>query len=139
MPKPKRRVASNPGSVTAASRGPARASTNNEHPLLCLQYLQPGYRISDCDTAEQARVALRFQQWASLTWHDLRSAPRQGLGSETIRRESLSESVPAHVTPDVEMLAFRTGGSGSGRLLGYRVDRVLHILWIDPHHRLYRG
>jgi hypothetical protein len=25
------------------------------------------------------------------------------------------------------------------RIIGFREDAVLHIIWIDPHHRAYAG
>jgi hypothetical protein len=64
-------------------------------------------------------------------------APREGLGTETLDRNSLDESPPDHVTPDVRLLALRFGRGA--RVIGYRDDEILHIIWIDPHHKVYRG
>ncbi len=65
------------------------------------------------------------------------SAPRQGLGTETIPQLGINETIPEHITPDVRILSSRFGQRA--RLIGYRSDEVFHIIWIDPKHKVYQG
>jgi len=102
-----------------------------------LQFLVAGFRVSDCQPADKAAFAERLQAWGMMTWAQIMQAPREGLGTETIDRTSLQETPPNHVTPDVRLLAMRFGRGA--RVIGYRDDEILHIIWIDPNHKVYRG
>ncbi len=71
------------------------------------------------------------------TWAIIKGEWRLKNGSEVIARASLRVGVPAAiVTEDVDILAFHL--PGLFRLLGWRRDRVLHVVWIDPNGDCYR-
>jgi len=70
-----------------------------------------------------------------MTWKEISVANRKGMGYEKIARNALSVELPAHVTPDVNLLAFRFYGNAP--MVGYRVKRVFHILFLDRDFTLY--
>jgi hypothetical protein len=73
-----------------------------------------------------------------MTWGQIMNTHRRGLGSETISRDSLKVQPPTHLlTGDQELLSFHFGGAA--RFIGYRLDEVLHVVWVDPNHRVYPG
>jgi hypothetical protein len=73
---------------------------------------------------------------SKLTWGDIQCAPRHGLGHEIISRDSLRASnFPAELTHDVRLLAFRFHSKAS--MVGYRIDRVFAVLFLDRNFTLY--
>lgn len=125
------------GAPHVRAREPRGESTNRLHPLFSLRHLAAGFRVSDCQRSDKAAFADRLQELAQLTWTQIMLAPRQGIGTETIDHQSVREAIPTHVTPDRTLLAIRFGDKA--RIIGYREDEVLHIIWIDPEHRVYPG
>lgn len=120
-----------------APRETPRASTNDLRPLFGFYYLAIGFRISDCQQSDKAALADRLEELSQLTWGQIIQAPRQGMGTETIARDSIVPAIPHHVTPDVRLLSWRFGGGA--RIIGYREDEVFHIVWVDPNHQVYSG
>jgi hypothetical protein len=43
--------------------------------------------------------------------------------------------IPAHVTEDVTLLSFRFHGKAP--MVGYRVGRIFHIVWLDHDFAVY--
>lgn len=69
-------------------------------------------------------------------WRIIRQASRKGLGSEKIARNAISHAVPPSVTEDVQsFLALHY--QGKKRFVGYKVDKVFFILWIDHNFKVY--
>ena len=95
-----------------------------------------GFGFPDCDRNELLDLLDAFRLRSRMTWAEMISAPRTGLGTETIGRHHI-RAIPADVTEDVNLLALRTGRRG--RVVGYRRDSVFVVVWVDPKHRLYRG
>ncbi|MDP9364975.1 MAG: hypothetical protein M3Q10_12250 [Chloroflexota bacterium] len=124
-----------PGQPHILARETPSGSTNNETPYFSFCHLQAGFRVTDCHQAQKAEFAQRLEELSRLTWNDINQAPRQGLGTETISRTSIRRPIPDHVTLDVRILSFYFGGGA--RMIGYRRDRVFHVLWIDPNHKVY--
>ena len=71
-----------------------------------------------------------------MTWLQLRLAHRHGLGSEKIARSSMLIPIPPRVTEDVDILAFRC--IGIKPMLGFRLGRIFHIIWIDKNLTAYK-
>jgi hypothetical protein len=97
--------------------------------------LVDGWRISDCERDDQAAFALTAEKLAKLSWQEIRSAPRHGVGSEKISRDALRAPVPASITEDVQFLALRFSGKKS--MVGFRSRDVFHVVWLDPGFKLY--
>lgn len=73
---------------------------------------------------------------SQLTWQQISNSGRHGQGSETIARTSIkSATIPACITEDVKILAFRC--IGLAPMVGYRVDEVFYVVWIDRAFGLY--
>jgi hypothetical protein len=104
-------------------------------PVFCLRHLADGWKISDCERDDQAAFALTAEKLSQLTWQEIRSAPRHGLGTEKISRDALKAAVPATVTEDVQFLAFRF--SGKKAMVGFRSREIFHVVWLDPSFTLY--
>jgi hypothetical protein len=110
-------------------------SASDQRPLFSFYHLEDGFRVSDCQARDRGDFAVRLEELSQLTWTQIILAPRQGLGAETIKRESIRVRVPSDLTRDLRIIAFRFG-SGA-RIVGYREDRVFHVIWVDPNHRVY--
>jgi hypothetical protein len=110
--------------------------TSNDPPAFCFRYLVSGYRITDCTNEQKIALAATLHGLTQRTWNDFRREDRHKRGSEKIARTSLRFPVPAHITPDVQILAFRF--CGMAPMLGYRSGRILHVICIDPKMEGYR-
>ncbi|EJM22034.1 hypothetical protein PMI21_00216 [Pseudomonas sp. GM18] len=104
-------------------------------PIFSFEYLQQGYCVSDCSAEERGGVLGKLRSLSQLTWQQLRQAPRHGLGYEIIARTSLKAPVPAVVTEDVHLIAFRA--IGKAPMVGFRFGRIFHVLWVDRAYTLY--
>jgi hypothetical protein len=134
-PRPRPRQGS--GSDSIRGRQPHGVSTNERNPLFDLSRTVEGFAVGDCTRDEKAAFADRLQHLARMTWTQILMAGRTGAGSETIAQASLNVPIPGFVTPDRRLLTLRFGDAA--RIIGFREDAVLHIIWIDPHHRAYDG
>jgi hypothetical protein len=110
-------------------------SYEGEHPLFSFRYLQAGFCIRDCSKEQRAAFATRLKELSCLTWGQIRQSPRHGLGYEIIGRGSFKVGIPAHVTPETHLLAFRCFGKAP--MVGYKVNDRLYVLWLDPNFKVY--
>lgn len=106
--------------------------TDSEHPFICLAHLARGYCVFDCETQEQAAFAKALRDISRRTWKELKQAPRKGVGFETIYnvKKELPESAKKK-----RIISFRI--SSVFRMVGYRDQRVFHVLWVDPKGEVY--
>lgn len=70
-----------------------------------------------------------------MSWLEIRNAPRHGLGTEKISRDSLKVIVPASITEDVQFLALRF--SGMKPMVGFRRNEIFHVVWLDRAFSLF--
>jgi hypothetical protein len=92
--------------------------------------------VTDCEREEQAAFALTMHRLSQLTWQEIRNAPRHGLGTEKIVRESIRAPVPPGITEDVEsFLAIRFHGKAP--MVGFRSGETFHVVWLDRAFTLY--
>jgi hypothetical protein len=108
---------------------------NRVKPTFCLWYIDRLYCISCCDHEEKAGFADTLLQLSQMTWNEIRSAHRHGLGGEKISRDAIKRPIPEHVTDDVTFIAFRF--SGKKPMVGYRMKEMFHIVWLDRDFTLY--
>jgi len=104
-------------------------------PIFSFEFLQSSYCISDCTQEEKAAFADRMRRLSQLTWAQIKCQDRHKLGCEEIARTSIRAGIPAHVTEDVVIIAFRFHDKAP--MVGYRDKRIFHILWFDRQYRLY--
>jgi hypothetical protein len=102
-------------------------------PAFCLRYMVAAYSVDSCNKDEKAALADAMWRRSRLTWKELRSAHRHGLGGETIK--SINRPRPSVVTEDVTLLAFRF--SGPKAMVGFRVGRIFHVIWLDHDFTVY--
>lgn len=105
-------------------------------PMFSLRYLNRDYSLSQCTKDEKAAFADTIAQLSQLTWSEIQSQPRHGLGYEKISRNAIRSSIPNHITDDVNLIAFRF--CGKAPMVGYRDLAVFYIIWLDRDFTLYR-
>jgi len=111
--------------------GPA----NLYYPIYCLRHLDAKFGFDKCNEKELSALIKQLQKLSTLTWQEIQSSPRHGLGSEKIDRNAIKASIPTHITDDVIFLAFRF--LGKKPFVGYRNGAVLHIVYVDRGFTLY--
>lgn len=77
----------------------------------------------------------RLRILGKLSWQQIRQEHKHRYGTETISRDSLKVGIPSFVTPDTRLIAFRAYDLVA--MVGYKSDRVFHVLWIDREFKLY--
>lgn len=81
-------------------------------------------------------MADRLHELSQLTWQQITEASRKRQGSEIISRSAIGEDkIPAVITPDVNILAFRF--CGNAPMVGFRVAETFHVVWLDRVFDLY--
>lgn len=108
---------------------------DKQPPLFCFRYLRKGFSVADCQTPEKAAFADRLHEMSQLTWEQLRQAGRHQQGYEVIAQGRIRDGIPPHITPDVNLIAFRF--CGKAPVVGYRNRRVFHVVWLDRAFTLY--
>lgn len=93
------------------------------------------YSVDRADKEALAAFAKQLKLLSSLTWKKIKQSPRHGQGCEKIKRNCLNVNVPASVSEDAEMLAFRFYGKRV--FAGFRSLEIFHILFLDTKFTLY--
>lgn len=118
-----------------AERAPERKPVDDLTPWFCFAKLRRSHCISECTKDERAALAETLRLLSSMTWKQLRNAPRHGLGYEKIARHSFKAHIPEAITPEVDILSFRFFGKAP--IVGYRMERVFHVVWVDRSFDVY--
>jgi len=111
-------------------------------PIFSLRYMSPSYSLEKCTKEEKQAFVERMIRLSRLTWQEILHAPRHGLGSEKIGRDSISgDSIPPEIPPDAKFLALRFHGKAP--MVGFREKEffrrdIFHIVWFDRDFTLYR-
>ncbi|KYQ97917.1 hypothetical protein AWY96_05135 [Serratia plymuthica] len=113
-----------------------KAKTIDQNPPeFSLRYLQKGYCIDCCERDEKAALADKMFRLSQLSWSQIRQQDRHKLGYEKIARDAFNTAIPAHVTEDVDLIAFRF--CGMAPMVGYKRDATFFILWLDRNYSVY--
>ncbi|MBD2305687.1 hypothetical protein H6G17_09195 [Chroococcidiopsis sp. FACHB-1243] len=118
-----------------SARKASDTNPEQEPPIFCLRFLSKDYCLSKCTKDEKSAFADTIFKLSQLTWSEINSSGRHGLGYEKIARDSLKAAVPKHVTDDVNFIAFRF--CAKAPMVGYRDRAVFHVLWLDRNFTLY--
>ncbi|PRY46966.1 hypothetical protein CLV58_10130 [Spirosoma oryzae] len=111
-------------------------SPDIKHPVFCFRYLVKGFDLEQCEEYESVALIKHLYNLSQLTWEEIKLAPRHGMGSEKIQRNSIKASIPKFITDDVDyFLALRF--QGKKPFVGHRSGSVFHIIWIDNKFTLY--
>lgn len=116
---------------------PKPASTNDLKPVFSFEHMAngTGYSVNCCSQEEGAQLVGRLYVLGNMTWAQINQSGRHGLGTEIIPRGNIKAVLPKAVTDDVNLLAFRYNGKKP--MVGYREDRVFHVLYVDHDFSLY--
>lgn len=110
--------------------------TNHKYAAFSLRYVVGDQCITRCTNEQAMQFAERMKRLCSMTWQQIQNADRHGLGTEIIKQSSLRVAIPGHITPDVNLLAFRCFGMAP--MIGYREEEVFFVLWFDPDFEVYK-
>ena len=113
----------------------APISHDEKRPIFSLEHMQPTHSVRTCQHNDRAEFASKLYEMSQLSWGQLKQAPRHGLGSETISQNAIRAPMPQSVTRDIRLIAFRF--SGKKPMVGYRVNEVFFVLWLDYNYTLY--
>lgn len=94
-----------------------------------------GYSVNCCDADNQAAALRRLFLLSKMKWREIQNAPRHGLGTEKIARNSIQAPIPQGISEDVTFLAIRYNGKRP--MLGYRDGRTFHVLFLDHRFDAY--
>jgi hypothetical protein len=110
---------------------------DSKPPIFSLERLQSGkYCHSALDKDHKAAFSDAIFKRKSISWRELKSSGKHGLGFEKIAKKSISEKLPAFITQEADnLLAFRF--KGKAPMVGYRVKDVFYVLWFDRDFTLY--
>jgi len=104
-------------------------------PKFAFEYLQSSYCISKCEKDDRVALTDALRMLSSLTWAQIASTSKHALGTETLSKRAIHAALPACVTDDTRLLAFRF--SGKKAMVGYRTQEVFYVLWFDRDFTLY--
>lgn len=115
---------------------PSQLPSNNdrEPPSFCLRFIVPKYCITRCNAEQKASFADKLYLLSRSTWLELRNAGKKG-GTEALPQGIIKEPIPAFITPDVKLIAFRFWHKAP--MVGFRDGRTFHIVWLDIDFTLY--
>jgi hypothetical protein len=105
------------------------------HAAFSLRYVVDEQCITRCTDQQAMQFADRMKRLCSMTWQQIQNAHRHKLGTEIIDRSAIKVAIPRHITPDVDLLAFRCFGLAP--MIGYRDQEVFFVLWFDPDFKVY--
>jgi hypothetical protein len=94
-----------------------------------------GFSVACCQPEDREALSTKLFELSQITWATINSAHRHGLGFEKIARNSLRVTLPAAVTEDATIIAFRYNGKRP--MLGYRDGRIFYILFLDWNFNAY--
>jgi hypothetical protein len=115
---------------------PAKAGSDDEPPAFCFMYASKGFQICDLYGNDKAELLDRIHLLSDLTWGRLKLMGR-GTGTETLPRYRMTVPIPTCIDAQDDILSIRIKQSSRSRLIGFRRDRILHVVWIDPNGACY--
>lgn len=120
----------------ASSKGQLSKNT-----IFCFKYIDNEYDADNlCGSRTQNKFQKAFikkiQKISQITIAEVRSDDKYGFGYELLDVDQLKKDIPNSITEDIgKVNVFRFGGDG--RIVGYYNKSIFHILFVDPHLKLY--
>jgi hypothetical protein len=97
-----------------------------EKPCFCFQYLHPKYTSAACTDEQKLALVSTLEKLSALTWIQIESMHRHGLGSEKISRDAIRPDIPAAVPKGATFLAIRFAGLAP--MIGFRERNIMGSL-----------
>ncbi len=91
--------------------------------------------LTKCDDTNKALIVDKLLKLSQLTWKQIDSSPKDTYGYEHIPYTKFIVTLPATVTRETTLLVFRF--SHTGRIAGYRLKDILHVVAVSTTHSLY--
>ena len=120
---------------TKASQQDGWPSGNQYHPKFSLRHTVKDHCISKCSVEEKASFAETIRKLSQLSWAEIYTKHRHGLGCEPIAHNSINVGIPPIVTEDTTLCAFRFQGMKA--MIGFREGPIFYILWFDNKFKIY--
>lgn len=109
---------------------------NHKHPIFCFKYQHKDFHLANCTPDEKISLLEQVSRLSELTWDQITTSHRHGLGTEKISRGSLKVPCPPFITDDVKhLLAIRF--QGKKPFLLHRDRFIAHIIFIDNKFSVY--
>ena len=115
---------------------PDELSNTQRKPAFSFEFLQDSHCITVCSQEDQRAFLDTMRNLSQLTWQQIRSTQRHGLGSEKIYRASFTVKIPDYISEDVTFIAIRF--SGKKPMVGFQDGRIFHIVWFDKNFTVYK-
>lgn len=107
-----------------------------ERPVFAFFTMRKNYHIDKCNNEEKSALALKLSKIGQLTWQELNNSSKHGLGYESIKENSIIGDSTEHLPKGVKLIAFRFYAKAP--IVGYRLNGVFHIVWLDRNFKLYK-
>ena len=91
--------------------------------------------LSNCEMKAKASVVDLLFNISQFTWKEIHSKPKEHYGYEKISAKDFKFPLAPTVTKETKLLVFRF--SEPGRIAGYRMKNILHIVAVGPKHDMY--
>lgn len=110
----------------------AEISPKDLPPAFSLRYIQ--HNLDDCEKEEKAAFADAMYKRREMTWQEIETKPRHGLGCEVIKK-GLKVRTPDCVG-DRKILSLRF--CGMKPMIGFREKEIFYVLWFDREFKIYK-
>ena len=107
---------------------------NKLNPVFSFIYLDKKYSIDECTLEDKSKFFSKLVKLSQMTWQDIISTHRHGLGSETIKKDAIKCSIN-NVPEGCTFIALRF--SEKKAMVGFRDKNIFHIVWFDRDFTLY--
>lgn len=124
----KKRRGTKPSNDGEKAPEPALAKESAGFPLLCLRHVQPGFGVEDLPAEAQAEFLVKWSKRSKVSWNDLGTHQRHGLGSEKLPADKIRPMVPEKFAADSYQV-YRHHGNLP--FVGVRINDVFYVLWIE--------
>jgi hypothetical protein len=112
--------------IVARSKG---TSSDGYSPLFCFAHTHNKFCVGELDTRQKADLADTLAALCTMTWRDIKLAPRHGRGTERVPVNSLKASMPTQFANEAEAVVLRY--SAKLPMVGFRANRIFHIVCIE--------
>lgn len=134
------------GNPKTGKINPPAETIHNENmdrlpPVFSLTEMQDGiFDLTLCQNEEKCSLIDRIRLLSKITWQQLKSSHRHGIGYEKIEFEAIIGQNTLKKKTEIEnqgykLIAFRFHGKAP--IVGYRDGRIFHLVWIDRDFSLY--
>ena len=103
-----------------------------EHPKFCLRHVQKNFDVDNLTTKGQAELARTLQRLASITWNEIQTSQRHGLGTEKLAKSMFKTRIPLAFEDREDFTAFRYHENRP--MVGVRVRDVFQVIWIEADY-----